>query len=184
MARVDAAPVAALEDGVAGDQPAALEDADLRRMALHLERAATRPVGHRVEVAAHRDHALTADPALDRQHHVVGARRQRDQVRPLVGERLVHRPAGGRVDARVGDLRPPRPEAGVEVVEVAERAVEEEVLADVAERPLDLALGLGAVGPARPRRRAVVLQQHQQRRVVDHPPRLAPPGHALHFMRS
>ena len=36
----------------------------------------------------------------------------------------------------------------VEVVEIAERAAEEEVLADVAERPLDLAFGLGPIGPA------------------------------------
>jgi hypothetical protein len=57
---------------------------------------------------------------------------------------------------RVGDTVQPAPELVVEVVEVAERRLEKEILADVAERPLDLALGLRAIGPAGPRLEAVV----------------------------
>ena len=58
-------------------------------------------------------------------------------------------------------------ELGVQIVEVAEGAGEEEVLADVAVRPLDLALGLGPVGPAGPRVEAVVASKVDQRTVVD-----------------
>jgi hypothetical protein len=52
------------------------------------------------------------------------------------------------VQPDVGDHRKPVIELRVEIVEIAEGAAEEEVLADVAERPLDFALGLGAIGPA------------------------------------
>lgn len=76
--------------------------------------------------------------------------------------------AGGGVGPRVGQRRAPAVELAVEVVEVAERAGEEEVLADVAERPLDLALGLGAIRPAGARHGAVVAEQVDQRTVVDH----------------
>jgi hypothetical protein len=39
-------------------------------------------------------------------------------------------------------------ELAVQIVKVAKDAAEEEVLPDIAERPFDLALGLGAIGPA------------------------------------
>jgi hypothetical protein len=56
---------------------------------------------------------------------------------------------------------------GVQVVEVLERAGEEEVLADVAVRPLHLAFGLGPVGPAGLRMIAVVAGEVDERPVVD-----------------
>ena len=77
-------------------------------------------------------------------------------------------PAGGGVDPRIGDLRAPVVELGVEIVEVAEAARQEEVLADVAIGPLDLALGLGPVRPAGARHGAVVVEQRDQRGVVLH----------------
>ena len=58
-------------------------------------------------------------------------------------------------------------ELRVEIVEVAEAAAEEEVLADVAERPLDLALRLGPVRPAGLRQEAVVAGELEQGAVVD-----------------
>jgi len=39
-------------------------------------------------------------------------------------------------------------ELGIQIAEIAEGASEEEILADVAERPLDFALRLGPVAPA------------------------------------
>ena len=89
------------------------------------------------------------------------------QVRLLLGEGLVDDPLGGGVHARIGDRVEPMPELGVQVVEVAERAGEEEVLADVAERPLDLALGLGPVGPAGLGLEAVVRGRGRRGAVVD-----------------
>ncbi len=44
--------------------------------------------------------------------------------------------------ARIGDCIQPAPKLAVEVVEITERAAEEEV-ADVAKRPLDLAFVFG-----------------------------------------
>ena len=70
-------------------------------------------------------------------------------------------------DAHIGDLIEPLPELGVEIVEIAEAAAEEEVLADVAERPLDLALRLGPVRPAGLRQIAVVAGELEQGAVVD-----------------
>ena len=67
----------------------------------------------------------------------------------------------------VGHLGQPLPELGVEVVEIAEAAGEEEVLAHVAERPLDFALALGPVRAARPGLEAVVPGARDQHGVVD-----------------
>nr|CAI0341104.1 hypothetical protein SHINE37_60072 [Rhizobiaceae bacterium] len=74
------------------------------------------------------------------------ASRQRSQVRSLVGKGLVDDEQGGGVLSRIGDAIQPVPELGVQVVEIAERAGEEEVLADITERPLDLALCLCPIG--------------------------------------
>ncbi len=71
------------------------------------------------------------------------------------------------MDPRVGDRVEPVAQLGIQVVEVLERAGEEEVLADVAVRPLDLALGLGPVGPAGLGVEAVVAGEVDQRPVVD-----------------
>jgi len=55
----------------------------------------------------------------------------------------------------------------IQIVEIAEAAGEKEVLADIAIGSLDLALGLGPVGPAGPRLEAVVAGKIDQRAVVD-----------------
>src|SRR3546814_16714225 len=77
-------------------------------------------------------------------------------MRLLLGERLVDDPARGGVHPGVRDAVQPAPQLLVEVIQVAERAGQEEVLADVAERPLDLALRLRPVGLAGARVEAVV----------------------------
>ena len=159
-----AAPV---EDRVAGDEPAVLEDVDLRRGQLHLHRAPADAVGHGVEVAADRDHALAGDATLQGQHGVERADRQRSQRAPLLGEVLEHDAACRAMQPAVGDLVEPLAELQVEVVEVAEAAGQEEVLAHVAERPLDSSLGLGPVGAAGPGHGAVVGGEIQQLVVVD-----------------
>ena len=96
--------------------------------------------GHAVEVAADRDHAVAGDAALEAQHGLERPGRERLQARPLLGEVLGDDAVRGGVGADVGDLVEPLAELLVEIVEVAEAAAEEEVLADVAERPLYLAL--------------------------------------------
>jgi hypothetical protein len=80
------------------------------------------------------------DPPFEPEDGTERHQRQRLESRLLLGEGLIDDPPCGRVDPRVGDRVEPVAQLGVEVVEVLERAGEEEVLADVAVRPLDLAL--------------------------------------------
>ena len=70
---------------------------------------------------------------------------QRLQRRALLGEMLADNAAGRGIDAHIGNLVEPLAELHVEIVEIAKAAPEEEVLADVAERTLDLALRLGPI---------------------------------------
>src|SRR5512147_2933640 len=81
--------------------------------------------------------------------------------------RLRPPPGGSWRNANVGHGGEPVGELSVQIIEVAERPAEEEVLADVAERPLHLALGLRPVGPAGFRVKAVMAGEVEQRAVVD-----------------
>ena len=156
MPRGDAALAAAVDHGVHGDDSALLEDPDLVGGAVHLDGAPPGRVGHAVEVAIDGDHAVLSDAALQTQHGLERPGWQRLQAGPLLGEVLADHPVRGGVHAGIGHLVEPLAELDVEVVAVAEAPTEEEVLTDVAERPLDLALGLGSVslaglGRSRPR---------------------------------
>ena len=144
----DAALVAAFEHGMAGDQLAGFVDPDLIGERMHLEDTPAGDVGHAVVVAADADHALMGDAPFEPENRAERHQWQRLQLRLLLGESLSDDPPGGGVGAWVGDRIEPMAELGVQVVEVPERAGEEEVLADIAVRPLNLALGLGPVGPA------------------------------------
>jgi hypothetical protein len=108
-----------------------------------------------------------ADTALKLEQRIERCCRQRLQLGPLGDERLGDDSLRGAVHTRVGDGREPVFELGIEIVEIAEASREEEVLPDVAERSLDLALGLGAVRPARPWMEAVMLCERQQRSIID-----------------
>ena len=70
------------------------------------------------------------------------------------------------MNADIGDGIKPVDELGVEVFEITEATAEEEVLADVAERSLDLPLRLRPIGPAGARLKAVMPRQREQRAVV------------------
>ena len=144
-----------------------LEDADLVGERVHLDHPLPGGVGDAVEIAADRDHAFVRDPALQFEHRAERQRRQARSFELLFGKGFVHHPLGRGVNAKVGHRAEPVGELSVEVVEIAERPAEEEVLADVAERPLDLALGLGPVGPAGFRVEAVMAGEVEQRAVVD-----------------
>ena len=146
MTRRDVALVAAFEHGMAGDQLAGLVDLDFVGERLHLEDAPPGGVGHAVVVAADADHALVGDPPLEPENRAERHQGQGLELGLLLGEGGGDDPPRGGVDPRVGDRVEPVAQLGVQVVEVLERAGEEEVLADVAVRPLDLALGLGGRG--------------------------------------
>ena len=63
-------------------------------------------------------------------------------MRLFLGEGFVDDTLSGRVDPGIGDRVEPAPELSVEIIEVAERAAKKEVLVNIPERPLDLALRL------------------------------------------
>ena len=148
--------MAAFQHGMGGDQPVRLEDADLVGQAVHLDDAFAGGIGHAVEIAADADHALMRDPPLELEHGAERHQRQGLEHELLLGKGFVDDALRRRVHARVGHRAEPMGELGVQVVEIAERAGEEEVLADIAERPLDLTLGLGPVGAAGLRVEAVM----------------------------
>ena len=82
-----------------------------------------------------------ADATLERQNGIEGSEGQRLQLPLLCREGLRDDPLRRAVQPHIGDVEPV-PKLIVEVLEVAERARQEEVLADVAERPLDFTLRL------------------------------------------
>ena len=129
----------AFQDRMGGDEPTLIEDADLVGELVDLDDT-PRPVGNAVVVAADRDQPVMADAALELEQRVEGEGRQGLQFGLLGGEGFRDDPLGGAVQPDIGDRRKPVVELGVEIVEIAEGAAEEEVLADVAEWPLDLAL--------------------------------------------
>jgi len=122
-----------------GDDRAQIEDADDVRQLLDLDEPPG-AIGHAVVVAADGDEAVVAHPPLEFQDGVEAMVGQGLQFGLLGGEGFGDDALGRAVDASVGDGVEPLDQLGVEIVEVAEDAAEEEVLADVAERPLDLPL--------------------------------------------
>jgi hypothetical protein len=123
----DAAPAAALERGMRGDELAALEDVHLGGGDLHLDGAPPRAVGHGGEIAADRDHALVRDAPLEAEHGVERPARQCLEGGSFLSGVLDDDAPRGAVPAAVGDLVEPLGELRVQVMEVPEAAGEEEV---------------------------------------------------------
>lgn len=88
---IDPAQGLALQHGMTGDEQAALEDPEFRGVVLNLEHPLPHGVGHRIEDAADRDHAVLADTPLAGQHRIVGDGGQRPQTEPLLDVRVKSR---------------------------------------------------------------------------------------------
>src|SRR3954451_3237890 len=105
--------------------------------------------GNAVVVAPDGDEAVVADAALQLEHGIEAMLGQRLQLGLLGGERLGDDALRCAMGADVGDGVEPIGQLSIEVVKVAEAASEEEVLPDIAERSLNLALnrhdGIGAL---------------------------------------
>jgi hypothetical protein len=71
------------------------------------------------------------------------------------------------MQAGIGDVAEPGFELQIEIVDIAEDAAEKEVLADIAERSLDLALRLRPIGTTRLGQEAVVMREIPERAVVN-----------------
>lgn len=165
MSGRDAPLMRPFENGMSGDQKAILEDTDLFGQRMHLDGPAFGRVGNGIEVAADADHALTTDAPLQLQDRPERRQRQRPQRRLFLGEGLANDTPRGGMRSGVDDRVEPMAELPVQIVEIAEGSGKEEVLADVTKRPLDLALGLRAVGLAGPGMEAVMPREIDEGRL-------------------
>src|SRR5918994_3680026 len=166
VAAVDAILLAAFKEGMLGDNIAEIEDADQIGQLLHLDDT-TGAVWHTVIVAADRDEAVVAHAAFELQHGVEAMLRQRLQLWLLGIECLGDDALGRAVDPDVGDGVEPVDQLAIQIVEIAKAAAEEEVLPDIAEGSLDLALGFGPIRTTGPRLEAIMRGQRQERAIVD-----------------
>lgn len=162
MARFYAPLVLALQHGVSGNKLAFLEYPYFKRVMLNFDHPAPRRVGNAVIIASDRDHAFVADPPLDGQHGIVAHRRQNQQMRLFLGKMFADDPARGRMMAGVGNLAQSCVKLGIEIIQITETATKEQILPDIAERALHLALRLGPIGLASLGRATVMGQQGNQ----------------------
>jgi hypothetical protein len=88
MACRDAPPATSIQHGMDSDEPVLLEDADLARSAVNLDRTAARAVGHAVEVAVDRDHTIAGDAAFEAQDSLERPGRERLKLGALFGKML------------------------------------------------------------------------------------------------
>ena len=167
MAGSDPALVATLQNRMGGDQRAVLKYPHLIGERVHFDDPLPGRVGNAVKIAADAHHAFMRDPPFQLQERAEGRQRQQFEMRLLLGECLVDDALGGGVHTRIGNRIEPMPQLGIQVVEIAEGAGEEEVLADIAKRPLDLALGFGPVRSAGLWLEAIVPGEVDERSVVD-----------------
>lgn len=147
------------QQGMARDQAIIFEDPDFVSEAVDFDNAASGCIGDRVVVAANADHSFMADPALQLEDGTERHQGQRLQRGPFLGKGLIDDTPGRCVQTRIGDSAQPAAELRVQIVQFAERTAQEEVLANVAEWPLDLAFGLRPIGAASLRQIAVMLRK-------------------------
>jgi hypothetical protein len=83
-----------------------------------------------------------ADAALQLKHGVEAPCREALQLRLLGGEGFGNDPLCRAVHTDVGDGIKPVDQLDIEIFQIAEAPAQEEVLADIADRPLDLPLVL------------------------------------------
>jgi hypothetical protein len=130
MRRVDTRLVAAFQRRMDGDNCAVFEDTDLIGADADIEDAPAGRIRHAIEIAGNAYHALVRDAPFELENRSVGHERQRFEMWLFPGEGFVDDALRGRVDTGIGDRVEPMPELSVEIIEVAERTAEEEVLAN------------------------------------------------------
>jgi hypothetical protein len=150
-----------------GDQAASLKNLHLVGQRVHLDDPLSGCVGNAVKIAADAHHALMRNAPFQLEERAEGQERQRFEMRLLFSEGLIDHALRGGMHARIGNRVEPMSQLGIEIVEIAERAGEEEVLADVAVGSLDFALGFGPVRTASLRLEAVMAGEVEERAIVD-----------------
>lgn len=139
MSRIDPILPPSFYDRVRSDETTAIEYADQVWKLVDLDDTPG-AVRHAVVIAADGDEAFMADASFELEQSVEGHRRQRLEIGLLGGEGLCHDPLCRGVQPDIGDAAEPSLQLRVQIIEIPEGACEEEVLADIAERALDLSL--------------------------------------------
>jgi hypothetical protein len=167
MGRVETPLVASLERHMPGNENAGLEDTDLIGKNMNVNDAAARRVRHAVEIAADAHHAFVRDPPFELEDRPIRGERQRLQGRLFFGEGLIDDALSGCVHARIGDRVEPMPQLAIEIIEIPEGVAEEEILANVTERPFHFAFRFRPVRPASARLEAIVPGEIGKRAIID-----------------
>ena len=111
------------------------------------------PCAGAVKITADARHVFMRDPPFQLENRAERRQRQRFEVRLLLGEGLIDDALSRGVHARIGYAIEPITQLDIQIVEIAEGAGEEEVLADVAIWPAFAKLSKEpAAGQARIRR--------------------------------
>ena len=148
MTRGDPALMAALQHGMRGNQSAIFKYPNLIGERMHFDDPLPGRVGNAVKITADAHHAFMRDPPFQLENRAERRLRQRFEVRLLLGEGLIDDALSRGVHARIGYAIEPITQLGVQIVEIAEGAGEEEVLAHSADRPLDFSLRFCPIRPA------------------------------------
>jgi hypothetical protein len=167
MPRGNPALMAALQHRVRGDQGPVFEDRNFVGERMRFDDPLPGRVRHAVKIAADAHHALMRDPAFQHEDRAERRQRQHFEMPLLLGEGLLTTRGGRGVHARIGHHIQPIAQVSIQVVEIAERAGEEEVLADIAIGSLDLSLCFGPIRTAGPGLEAIMSGEVDQRPVVD-----------------
>ena len=139
---------------------------------MDLKHAFPRRVRDAVIIASDGHHAFMADPPFNSEDGIVRDRGQRLQAELLLNEGLIYHTQSRGMHPRVRNTCPREIRLGVQIVDIAERTRQKEVLTDVTKGPLNLALGLCPIRSACARDRAIMVQQRNQGRVVSDNPSL------------
>ena len=146
MARRNPPLPAPVKHWMVGDQGAVFEDRHLVGQRVHLDNPSPGGIWNAVEIAADADHSFMGDPPFQLEHGAERGERQRPQVGIFRREGFVDYALCRGVHARISDRVEPMPQLDVQVAEIAERAGEEEVLADIAIGSLDFPFVLARYG--------------------------------------
>ena len=165
MRLVDARPVGAVKADMTRDELPPMVDLDRLPVGLHFDLPPRKTERHRVAVGLEGDQAVLGDvPDGAFLDDVARTPLRVEEKSFFLGEHLRRLPVRRAVDPLIGHGHDPPQKTDVEMIETLEALSPEEAL-DVFYARLDLALGLGPVGPMRPRLEAVMAAEVPEDRV-------------------
>lgn len=165
MRLIDARSVGAVKAGMARDELPPMVDLDRLPVGLHFDLPPRKTERHRVAVGLEGNQTVLGDVPDGAFLDDVARTALRVEEKSLfLGEHLRRLPVRRAVDPLIGYCNDPLQKTDVEMIETLEALSPEEAL-DVFYARLDLALGLGPVGPMRPRLEAIMPAEVPEDRV-------------------